>query len=97
MDLPRMPGSIRTVHEIDRHEGLAVVEIVYHTLETIDEVREHYRRVLREERWQLGEIEVDDGTWELEASKGGREVELEIGRIGTRTFIEVTVTEPLRR
>lgn len=93
-DLPRMPGSVRTHHARGMDDGLQETSIEYQATADIGLVRGHYRRVLREHGWRLGEIEFDDGDWELDASKGAREVELEIERSGGGTRIEVTITEP---
>jgi hypothetical protein len=60
----------------------------------VDLVRAHYRAALREHGWRLGEIELDDGAWEIDASKGPREAEIEIDRRRERTIVIITMSQP---
>jgi hypothetical protein len=79
---------------VTREEGLRVTRISYASDASVDRVRAHHRAVLREQGWRLGEIELDDGVWEIDASKGTREVEIEIDRRRERTVVIVTISQP---
>lgn len=93
-DLPRLSGSVRTGSSRGHADGLDLVTITYRTTATIDAARAHYRRMLRAHDWRLVEIEFEDGVWEIDASRGRREVELELWRRGDRTLIRVAISDP---
>jgi hypothetical protein len=93
VEVPAMPGARRTSIERDVDDGLATIEIEYVVDADIEEVRRHYRRVMQEHGWRVGEVDVDDGGWELQASKGSREVEVEIEPDGRGAHVEVAITD----
>lgn len=93
VDVPAMPGARRTSIEHDVDDGLATIEIEYVVDADAEEVRRHYRRVMQEHGWRVGEVDVDDGGWELQASKGSREVEVEIEPDGHSAHVEVAITD----
>jgi hypothetical protein len=88
-----VPGARRTSLEQEVDDGLAVVEIEYLVAADLEAVRRHYRRVMQEHGWRVGEADVDDDGWELQASKGDREVELEIEPDGVGARVEVNLTD----
>jgi hypothetical protein len=92
-DLPPVPGARRTERARDRDDGLVVLEVVYAVDADIETVRRHYRRVMQEHGWRVGDTEVSDDGWELEASKGSREVEIEIESASGGTRVEVSLTD----
>jgi hypothetical protein len=48
---------------------------------------------MREHGWRVGDTEVDEDGWELEASKGPREVEIEIEPTSRGSRVEVSLTD----
>jgi hypothetical protein len=92
-DLPAVPGARRTSLEREVDDGLTIVEIEYLVAADIEAVRRHYRRVMQVHGWRVGEADVDDDGWELQASKGDREVEVEIEPDGDGARIEVNLTD----
>jgi hypothetical protein len=73
---------------------LARLELRYSTAASLNAVRRHYRAMLRHHDWFVGEVDVDDDSWEADANRGSREVSIELERDDGRTEIEVEVTWP---
>ena len=94
LGLPRVPGARLVGRASGRDEGLSILELDYRVAADVDTVRQHYRRVMLEHGWTVGDMEVDEAGWEFDASQGTREVEIEIEATNDGTLIEVTVTDP---
>lgn len=93
IDLPSAPGSVLTSFEQEDLGPFQSLEIEYRVDLDVEVVRRHYREALREHGWTVGEVEVDEDGWEFQASKGQREVELEIEREAYGSSVEVTLTD----
>lgn len=94
IDLPRFPGSERIGSQVTREDGLHITSLRYQAAASVDRLRAHYRAALREHGWRLGEIEFDDAAWEIDASKGAREAEIEIDRQRERMIVSITISQP---
>lgn len=92
-DLPAPPGAHSVGFEQERDGDLLVIEVEYEVPADVESVRRHYRQVMQEHGWRAGDAEVDDAGWELKASRGAREVEIEIEPTAGGAHVEVGLTD----
>lgn len=85
-------GSRVVSTETKRFSNRTEYEVVYDVPAGALAVRDHYRRELRRDGWRIGEVELDGVTWEIEATRDGREIEVEIAPRGSRSRVEVELT-----
>jgi len=93
-DLTRYPGSRLEERERSQRGDLAILTLEYSTPARLDRVRRHYRTMLRRHGWFVGDVELDDDGWEIEANKGTREASIEIQREDGRTEVEIEISWP---
>lgn len=79
LQLPAFPGASIVGHDervVDSVSWLRVEYVVPDALQ--DEVRQHYRSVLRDSPWRVQSVDFDDGVWTLVAVDDRREARLDI-------------------
>ena len=77
--LPAFPGAVVVAHDervVDAVNWLRVEYLAQGALQ--DEVRRHYRSVLRDGPWRVQGVDYHDGVWTLSAVDDRREVRLDI-------------------
>ena len=89
--LPRYPGAVRTAYDRERQGTKAVTAVDYVATAQQDDVRAFYRRVFREEGWELIELDFSGGEWVFLVEKGRRAAFVEIEDGGTYTIIQIEV------
>ena len=89
------PGAEIIGSDVLQGTSIVVHELLYDVPAGSDDVRAHYRKALREGGWRIGEVELDGTEWELEAVRGGDEIEVEIEPVGDRSRVEVTMSLPV--
>lgn len=93
-DLPRFPGSRLVERDQGTSGDLTVLKLEYRTSAAIDRVRRHYRRMLRQHGWFVGDVEFEGDGWEIQANKGTREASIEIQREDGGTEVEIEMSWP---
>lgn len=94
-DLGRFPGSVRTTHMRERQGSARVTVVEYVAAAEVDDVRTFYRRVFRENGWELVELDVESGEWVFLVERQGRAALIEIERAGTSTLVQIEVEVPI--
>ena len=98
IDPVQPPAGAIVLHrweELD--DDIRRVGVAYRVPAALDAVRAQYREQLRTEGWSLIDAEFEDGGWELEWVKDGRELEVDLRSEGDSTIMEHTVSEPVAR
>ena len=90
-DLARYPGAVRTAYARERQGTKAVTTVEYVATAELDDVRAFYRRVFREEGWELVELDFSGGEWVFLVEKGRRAAYVEIEDGGTYTIVQIEV------
>jgi hypothetical protein len=95
-DLGRYPGSVRTTYLREQQGSASVTIIDYVTTAELDDVRAFYRRIFRENEWELIELDFAGGEWVFLVESGNRValVEIELGSPFTRIAIELEEPAP---
>jgi hypothetical protein len=94
-DLARYPGAIRTAYLHEPQGTTTVTVIDYVVAAELDDVRAFYRRVFREEGWELIELDFSGGEWIFLVERGNRAALVEIEGGAATTTIEIELEEPI--
>lgn len=94
-DLARYPGAVRTAYLHEPQGTTTVTVIDYGVTAELDHVRAFYRRVFREEDWELIELDFSGGEWIFLVERGDRAALVEIEGRGAVTTIEIELEEPI--
>jgi hypothetical protein len=97
--LPRLPGS--QVTSVDEgSDGAVQWTLMGYVAEraTQDQAREHYRRILRDGGWFVGDVDFRNGIWTFAANHGDREAQIEISAdddgVQVSAFVSDTIAPP---
>ena len=92
--LGRYPGAVRTAYAREQQGATIVTGIEYIADTDLDKVRAHYRRIFREEGWELIEVDFAGGDWVFLVERGRRVALVEIVSRDPLVGIEVELEEP---
>jgi hypothetical protein len=93
--LPRMPGSVRTAHEVLGESGFQLTANEYHVAATVDAVRAFYQGVIVDHGWERADINFAKGEWSYILIDQGTEALIEIEELGGLVEIDLQVSEPI--
>jgi hypothetical protein len=93
--LARYPGAVRIAYVRERQGATTVTGIEYIADADIDQVRAHYRRIFREEGWELVEVAFERGDWVFLVERGRRVALVEIESRDPLVGIEVELEQPV--
>jgi hypothetical protein len=93
--LPRIPGSVRTAHDVVQESGFRLTANEYQVDATVDEVRTFYQGVVVEHGWERADINFDHGEWSYVLVDGGIEALIEIEEFGGQVEVDLQVSEPV--
>lgn len=88
-NLARFPGAIRTAYLRERQGSTIVTVIEYVTSADLDDVRAFYRRIFRENDWELIELDFSGGDWIFLVERGARAAFIEIEQRDSHVSIDI--------
>lgn len=92
--LPAHPGSDIVAYDAGVDGAVRWVLTEYLAPDAAqDDVREHYRGVLRDGAWFVGDVDYRNGIWSFAANLGTREVQLEINQVDGGVHVSVFVSD----
>jgi hypothetical protein len=94
-DLPRHPDSVRTAYSRDRQGSTIVTTVEYLAPAELDDVRAHYRRMFREHRWEVIELDFSGGEWVFLVERGQRVALVELEGDVRATTVQVELEQPV--
>jgi hypothetical protein len=94
-NLARYPGAVRTAYLHEAQGTTTVTVIDYAVAAELDDVRAHYRRVFREEGWELIELDFSGGEWIFLVERRNRAALVEIEDGPAFTTVEIELEEPI--
>lgn len=92
--LPRIPGSVRTAHEVIDENGFRLTANEYHVESTVDAVRAFYQGVIVDHGWERADISFESGEWSYILVDGGIEALIEIEELGGLVEVDLQISEP---
>jgi len=93
--LRRYPGAVRTAYLREAQGTTRVTVVEYAVAAEVDDVRAFYRRVFREEAWELIELDFSGGEWIFLVERRNRAALVEIEDGAAFTTIEIELEEPI--
>ena len=93
-DLPRYPGSTRTIYRHAVYDSVTVTEVEYMVDSDVTAIRDYYRQIFDANRWSVVDSGFFAGEWKFVVMSGEREAVLEIDLSGPLTEYEIKLVEP---
>jgi hypothetical protein len=93
--LPRYPGSWRTEYQQETQGNSLVTDVGYVTDAELDDVRGFYRRVFREQGWDVAELDFSLTQWLFVVSSGAETAIVALKSHEQTVVIDVELEQPL--